>query len=262
MHLNRVFALVKRNFLITFRGIDTLTDFFYWPLFDLLVWGFTGAWMASSMANPELPLIILSSLVLWQAVYRTNLDISYNFFTEMWSRNIINLFVTPLKIEEWALATMLTGALNAFICIVFGMVAVWVLYGIFLLSTGPLFLLLFILLFLSGWTIGLGTASVLTLYGGAAQKLIWVMGWLFVPFVGIFYPVEIMPSWAQAVAYSVPMTYFFRVLRVFIETRCVDRLSLSLGVALSVVYFVIFFSFFIYSFNRSKRYGLARLEQA
>ena len=46
VNFNRIRALIKRNFLLTFRGIDTLTDFFYWPLFDILVWGFTGSWMA------------------------------------------------------------------------------------------------------------------------------------------------------------------------------------------------------------------------
>ncbi len=262
VNFNRIRALIKRNFLLTFRGIDTLTDFFYWPLFDILVWGFTGSWMARGTSNPDLAVIILSSLVLWQAVYRTNLDVSYNFFSEMWSRNVINLFVTPLTIQEWTCATMIMGGLNSFICALFGMTAVWLLYGIFIPAIGPWFLVLFVSLFFSGWTIGLFTASVLASYGGQAQKLIWVMGWLFVPFVGIFYPIEIMPLWAQTVAYCVPMTYFFKVLRIFIESNRIDFWLLFYGFILSFVYFIIGVVSFIYFFNRSKQRGLARLEDA
>ncbi len=262
LNIYRIIVLVHRNLLLTFRGIDTLTDFFYWPLFDILVWGFTGSWMAKGTANPHLALIILASLVLWQAVYRTNLDVSYSFFSEMWSANVVNLFVTPLTIQEWAAATMAMGALNAFICMFFGCTAVWLLYGIFIPSLGPLFFLLFISLFFSGWSIGLLTAAALATYGGQAQKLIWVMGWLFVPFVGIFYPVEIMPAWAQSIAYSVPMTYFFKVLRIFIETHSLDFNLFRIGILLSGGYFALAIICFVYLFNRSKKFGLARLEDA
>lgn len=260
MNINRIFTLVKKTWMLTFRSIDPLTDFFYWPLFDIIVWGFTGAWMAQNTSNPEIATTILTSLVLWQAVYRTNLDISFNFLTELWSRNVINLFVTPLTIQEWVTANMLAGAFNACIAITFAIAAVWLLYGIFIPAVGPLFFFLALCLFFSGWALGLLTTCLLVTQGAHAQKFVWVMGWLFVPFMGIFYPVDIMPPWAQAIAYSLPMTYFFKTLRTYLQSRAIDTSLLFTGFALSAVYLIGAFALLVWLFHRSRRFGLARLE--
>lgn len=261
MNFNRIILLVKRAFLLTFRGLDPVTDFFYWPLFDILIWGFAGSWMAQNTANPQHAVIILASLVLWQAVYRANLDISYNFLSELWSRNLINLFVTPVTIQEWAVAHMIVGAINACVGALFGVCAVWLLYGISIVSMGPSFLFLFALLLFSGYSVGLFTSSTLVSWGNSAQKLVWVMGWFFVPFIGVYYPVEIMPTWARIVSYCVPMTYVFKVLRVYIQTHAIDGATLGMGIALTLLYFFAAVSLFIWAFYRSRTRGLAQLEE-
>lgn len=256
----RIKALVQRTFLLTFRGPDPLTDFFYWPLFDILIWGFAGSWMAKSTDNPGYAVIILTSLVLWQAVYRANLDISYNFLSELWSRNLINLFATPATIREWIAAHMIVGGINALVGALFGSVAIWFLYAISVVAVGPLFLLLFVILLFSGYSIGLFTSSMLVTWGNSAQKLVWVMGWFFVPFIGVYYPIEIMPYWAQTFAYCIPMTYMFKVLRVYVQSNFIDFTVLGSGVLLTIFYFSIAVTLFIWSFNASRKSGLARLE--
>jgi ABC-2 type transport system permease protein len=258
----RIAALVRRTFLLTFRGPDPLTDFFYWPLFDILIWGFAGTWMAKSTDNPHYAVIILTSLVLWQAVYRTNLDIAYNFLSELWSRNLINLFVTPVTIQEWVVAHMIVGALNSCVGALFGLIVIWFLYGISVISVGPLFILLFILLMFSGYSIGMLTSSLLVTIGSSAQKLVWVMGWFFVPFIGVYYPIEIMPIWAQNFAYCVPMTYMFKVLRMYIQTNTIDFTVLGTGVLLTLCYFSLALAVFVCAFHASRKNGLARLEGA
>jgi len=260
MNIKRVAALVRRTFLLTFRGPDPLTDFFYWPLFDILIWGFAGSWMAKSTDNPQYAVIILTSLVLWQAVYRANLDIAYNFLSELWSRNLINLFVTPATIQEWIVAHMIVGAINACVGALFGVAAIWFLYGISVFAVGPVFLLLFALLLFSGYSIGLLTSSTLVTWGNSAQKLVWVMGWFFVPFIGVYYPIEIMPFWAQAFAYCIPMTYMFKVLRIYLQSQVIDFAVLGTGILLTIFYFSLAVSIFIWSFNMSRKSGLARLE--
>lgn len=260
MNFKRIMLLVKRAWTLTFRGIDPLTDFFYWPLFDILIWGFAGSWMAKSTDNPHYAIIILTSLVLWQAVYRTNLDIAYNFISELWSRNLINLFVTPVTIQEWVSAHMIIGAINACIGALFGAIAIWFLYSISIISVGPIFLLLFALLLFSGYSIGLLTSSLLVMLGNSAQKFVWVMGWFFVPFIGVYYPIEIMPIWAKTFAYCIPMTYMFKVLRIYIQTHAIDFEILGTGFLLTLFYFSLALALFVGAFHVSRKSGLARLE--
>ena len=260
MNPARIYFIARRTFMLTFRGLDPLSDFFYWPLFDIILWGLAGTWISEVGGDNQFAVVILSSLVLWQACYRSNLDISFNLLNEMWAHNIINLFVTPLSIQEWAVSVMLTGALNACISAVCGTLAVWFLYHVSVISMGWILLPIFVMLFISGWVIGLACASVLITIGPSVQKLVWIMGWFFTPFTGIFYPVESMPLWAQTIAYSVPMTYFFKFFRTYSLDGRLDWHLFLMGACMNFVYLAIAFTSFIWLFHRSRARGLARLE--
>lgn len=261
MQFYRIKALIERNFLITFRGLDPLVDFFYWPFYDIMVWGFTAHWLQTSqVSGSHSTLAILSALVLWQASYRANLDVSLNFLTELWARNIVNLFATPLQLSEWIVSALLVGSINTCIAVSFGMLAVWLLYGIIIPSVGWMLIPFFISLALSGWTIGFLTAACLAYWGQSVQKLVWVMGWFFVPFSAVFYPLEVLPSWAQVIARVLPMTYIFEGIRSFIGTQRIPLDYLLISFGLNCIYLTLALIAFNTAFKRSRTRGLARLE--
>ena len=118
MNIQRIGALVSRNLQLAFRGFDPLIDLFYWPFFDLIVWGFTSRWVQST--GQEVSLMWLTGLVLWQACYRANLDVSFNLLGELWSRNIVNLFATPLELNEWIASSLIVGTVNTIITVLYG----------------------------------------------------------------------------------------------------------------------------------------------
>ena len=41
--------------------------------------------------------IILSAVVLWDILFRGQLGLTMSFLEEIWSRNLTNLFITPIK---------------------------------------------------------------------------------------------------------------------------------------------------------------------
>lgn len=262
MKFYRIKALVERSFLITFRGLDPLIDFFYWPFYDILVWGFTAQWLkenqAAHFANSSLAL--LAALVLWQASYRANLDVSYNFLAELWARNIVNLFASPLKISEWIAAALIVGLINTVIAVSFGVFAVWLLYGIAIPTVGWILIPCFISLVLSGWATGFFTAACLAYWGQSAQKLVWVMSWFFVPFSAVFYPLEVLPTWAKVIARLLPMTYIFEGVRSYVNTHQVPVTYLLISFALNAVYYTLAIITFKAAFRKSRVKGLARLE--
>ncbi|MBA3953916.1 ABC transporter permease [Candidatus Dependentiae bacterium] len=258
MKLYRIQALALRTLKLTFRGLDPLVDFFYWPLFDIVVWGFTSRWIQAQTHTSSF--VILLALVLWQAAYRSNLDISFNLLSEIWSRNIVNLFSTPLTIGEWMIASMAVGVLNTLISVSFGALAIWFLYGVSLFKVGWLLLPFFVSLMLSGWTIGFFTASSLVYWGQSVQKLVWVMGWFFVPFSAVYYPIGSLPHGVQLVAYCLPMTYIFEGLRSYMQTGTVPLNYILISYVLNGVYLTSALVWFRYMFNQSRVKGLARLE--
>ena len=260
MNWYRIFALVQRNIMISYRGIDPLIDIFYWPLYDIVLWGFTATWFAFSSGQP-ISLIWLTGLVLWQACLRASFDVSINLLTELWSRNVVNLFATPLEIKEWIVGAMVLGFLDALICIVYGSIVVALLYGVNIFAVGSIFVPALLLLILAGWAIGFFVAGFLIKAGQKVQKLAWVLGWFFVPFSALFYPLNSLPRWAVIVAKLFPMSYIYEGLRMYIAQGIYPWFHLGMGFLLSSCYFGLAILFFIKMFHKSRSAGLARLEQ-
>lgn len=260
MKLHRIISLIIKNIQLTFRGLDPAVDFFYWPVYDILIWGFASKAVVVLGAPEPMTVALVSSLVAWQAVYRGNLDVSFNLLQEMWSRNIVNLFSSPVSIYEWAVSVMCVSLLNSTIAIMFGALAVWLLYGISAFSIGLIYIPIFLLLLLSGVSIGFFTASVLIVWGQKAQKLVWVMGWFFAPFSGVFYPLSVLPIWGKAIASLIPMSYLFTALRQTIIEGSLATTPLLQGLFLTIAYFALALLVFRYAFNKSRELGLARLQ--
>lgn len=259
MNWYRIFALVQKNFILTYRGLDPLVDIFYWPLYDIILWGFTSLWV-TRLKNTSISLTWLTALCIWQVCYRVNLDVSLNLLVELWSRNMVNLFATPLEIKEWIVAAMCLGFINAVITTIFGTAAVAVLYGINVFSVGWIFFLLLLILMLSGWAIGFFSAGCIIKEGQKAQKLVWVLGWFFVPFSALFYPLTLLPTWAVMFSKVVPMSYVFEGLRVYAAQGTYPLYNLGMALLLNCIYLTLSLTFFVSMFYRSKTQGLARLD--
>lgn len=259
MNWYRIFALVHRNIIVTYRGIDPLIDIFYWPLYDIILWGFTATWFAVYSGQP-ISIMWLSGLVLWQACLRTSFDVSINLLNELWSRNVVNLFASPLELKEWIAGAMVLGLIDVALCILYGSIVVKLLYKVNIFSIGPIFAPALILLIFCGWAIGFFIAGCLIKYGQKVQKLAWVLVWFFVPFSSLFYPVSTLPHWAATVARIFPMSYIFESLRLHLSQGIYPWYHLGVGFLLSSCYFILAILFFVKMFHKSRSNGLSRLE--
>ena len=61
--------------------------------------------------------------------------------------------------------------------------------------------------------IGLFVCSLVLLFGTRAETSAWAAVNFTVMFSGIYYPVSVLPGWAQAVAAGIPLTYFLDAFR-------------------------------------------------
>ena len=59
--------------------------------------------------------IILSAVVLWDILFRGQLGLSMSFFEELWSRNLCNLFITPLRSYELVIGLIVISFLRTII---------------------------------------------------------------------------------------------------------------------------------------------------
>ncbi len=258
---HRIWAIVIRHAYNFRRSYDRLADSFYWPVMDLIVWGLSSRWMESNTTTlGNVALIVLTGLVFWQIVWRSNYEISVNLLEEVWNHNLANIFSTPLTVFEWILAVMLIGFLKNFITVLVGVGGVWLLYSLNILNIGWWLLPFFFMLLISGWFMGFLAAGLIMRFGQKIQTLAWSMGFLFAPFSAVYYPLDVLPAWAKIISSVLPTTYVFEGMREVLKTGNLSIDLLAKSIVLNIIYLVISISYFIAMFEKRRSSGLAQLD--
>lgn len=256
---NRIFAMVLRDLINLRHSYDRLSDMFYWPVMDLLIWGLTGLYFVQQNNNQLLLSVILTGLIFWIVVWRSQYEININLLHEIWDRNLINLFASPLTLAEWIISFLIFGLTKMIISLSFSALIATLLYKYNLFIYGFLLIPFVLSLLLTGWVVGFIVAGFLIRFGQRLQTLGWTGVYLIAPFSVIFYSLSILPPWAQTIAKFVPPSYVFEGMReiIFTGRLSYDKLLISLG--LNLIYLILSIAFFVFMFNRSRKLGLGRL---
>src|SRR3989339_2005248 len=129
MKLNRIYALVLRFFFLFRHSYDRIGDAFYWPTIDLIIWGLTSSYFMTFAPNaPQIMLVILSGLMFWQIVWRAQYEITVNLLEDLWNKNLINIFVSPIKFSEWVVSFFIIGIVKAIVSLIFASLLAFFLY--------------------------------------------------------------------------------------------------------------------------------------
>lgn len=188
MEFYRVWAITLRHLRHIIHDFARLTVIFYWPFEEIILWGYSGLWVQSDTGGlSHVGLSLLIGAVLWQITVRANYDISLNLLEEIWSYNVGNLFSTPLQLAEWIVAVILLALITLSVITLFLAGVVWSLYAFSITSLGWSLLPMLICLFISGLSIGFFAASLLIYWGVRIEPLVYMIGWIFAPFSGIYY---------------------------------------------------------------------------
>jgi ABC-2 type transport system permease protein len=260
MSWKRISGVFLRYFYI-FAKIETLSDLIFWPTLEIVLWGVTSVWIQRHENElPSIAIAILTGLVFWQIVWRGYYEVAVNLLQEFWNRNLINLFSTPLKVSEWSIALMLTGLFKISITISFGALIVWALYALNIFDLGWAFLPFCASLIISGWFMGFLSAAVLIYFGQRMEALAWLTPYIFSPFCAVFYPVEALPAWGQAISHALPMTYIFEGMRIIINNGSFPTHMLFMSLGLNLLYLTLSGILLKILFEKSREKGLGRLE--
>jgi len=260
MNANRIKAVFFRYYYAFKKGPHQITDLFYFPLVDILLWGLTSVWIQSQQEVPNLPLILMTALIFWQIAWRGSVDIAVNLLQEFWQRNLVNLFATPLTIWEWSTGILLLSVSKLFLSVAFGTMMVYILYSLNVFVIGWAFLPFAVLLLMFGWSLGFLTSGMIVYWGHKVEILAFTVAFVFAPFSAVFYPVDILPVWAQHIAWGLPTTYAFEGMRLILHGEILPWSYIGISFVLNVIYLTLSILFFRCMFEKSRAKGLARLE--
>ena len=232
-------------------------EVFYWPLLDLLVWGFITVYLAQFRQNlPGFITFFIGALILWDILFRSQQGISVSFLEDVWAKNLLNLFASPLSYAEYIFSLMLVSLVKLVAVATIMAVLAWIIYSFNIFLIGISLIPFILNLIVMGWAIGIITTALILRFGQEAEVLAWALGFLFMPVSAVFYPVSVLPLFLQAVARYVPASHVFEGMREVISSGGFPLGELLWSSGLNAVYIVAAFLFFRWNFKIVKRKGL------
>ncbi len=255
--MGRVFALLLRQLFLYRRSMIRSLEIVYWPVMDLLVWGFLSVYVARLRGGGAVVIAYLvGGMILWDIFFRAQQAISVSFLEDVWTRNLMNVFVTPISTAEFISATMLLGVMKI---IVIGLLLAGLalaLYAFNIFQFG-LPLLPFVLnLILSAWGMGIITTALILRFGQGAEALAWAVAFLFQPFSAVFYPVSVLPAAIQPLAWALPTTHAFEGMRTVLTGHAVPWEHVAWAIAENAVLLGIAASVFAWVMHIAREMGL------
>ena len=257
MKLHRIIALIVRHLYLYRRSLPRIMEIFYWPFLDLVIWGFITLYLARYQSQiPGFVTFFLGALILWDMLFRSQQGITISFLEELWARNLMNLFASPLKPSEFLAATMAMSIFKV-TCVSIAMTICALLFFSYNVLTTGLWLVPFVFnLVLTGWVIGVFTTSLIMRFGQEAEVLAWSMVFLFQPISCVFYPMEILPGWLKPVAWANPAAHVFEGMRAVLNLGEAPLMNLAWAVALNGLLLVAVVAWFYRTFAYCKDQGL------
>src|SRR5688500_10522153 len=169
MHLARISAIALRQFYLMKGSPVRILPLFIWVAIDILLWGFITKYLNSMSTGPNFVPILLGAVLLWDFFTRVMHGIATSFFEDVWSRNFLNIFASPLSITEYLSGLVLTSVLSSLIGLFVMLLLATLGFGLSLFTYGLATVAFVLVLFLFGIALGItGTALVLR-FGPAAE---------------------------------------------------------------------------------------------
>jgi len=210
----RVLAIVLRHLYILRGSWPRVLEMAYWPAVNMLVWGFTSQFFAGhSDWVSRAAGVLIGAVILWDVMFRGNLGVSLSFLEEMWSRNLGNLAVSPLRPHELVAAMLAMSLIRTVIGVLPAALLAIPLYHYSIFSLGLPLLAFWVNLMVCGWAIGLAVSALVLRFGLGAESLAWVVVFAIAPVAGIYYPIAALPAWLQPLAWALPPAYVFEGMR-------------------------------------------------
>jgi len=258
MKWHRIKALLIRHLYLYQRSVPRLMDVFFWPTMTLLLWGFVSRYLEQSNFSGgfNIVTILLGAVILWEVLSEGQHSLSVAFLEDIWEKNLLNIFVTPLKIGEFLASTAILGTIRVVIITIIMAIIAFLTYAFNIFSLGFYIIPFAFNLILFGWILGLVITAIILRFGTSAQVLAFGIMFLIQPFTAVFYPVSILPPFVQYIAYTLPSTYVFEGLRAVINSGAFNSFYFLLSLGLNIIYFLLSLWFFYRMFARVKEKGL------
>jgi ABC-2 type transport system permease protein len=234
----RIGAMIARYWYLLRSSWPRLLELIYWPAVQMLTWGFLQLYIGENSGFfARAGGTFIGAVLLWDILFRGQLGFSVSFLEEMWSRNLANLMISPLRPIELVTALMVMSIVRLAV----GMVPVSLLaigfFGFNIYGLGLALAAFFANLILTSWAVGIFVSGLVMRNGLGAESFAWTIMFVLMPLACVYYPVAVLPDWLQWIALALPPTYVFEGMRGLLIEHIFRADLMWRALALNVLWF-------------------------
>ncbi len=261
MSLTRIKAIIMQELFITKRAVEVIVDLFYFSIVTVIVWGLISLYL-NDKSSQLTGYSLLTGMILWEIIRVIQYSVSVGALWNIWSRNLSNMFITPLSLKEYMIAGLISGIIKALLTLFIISFISISLFKFNIFQIGILNLsIYFINLTLFSWAIGIIILAFIFRYGTRIQALAWGAIFIFQPLTGSFFPIKVLPIALQKIAYFIPATHVFESARANLIDPSTNWTQIGIMSIENIIYLIISLWFFNKMFNKAKDTGqFAKME--
>jgi len=252
-----VAAVVLRYFYLLRVTPARWIPVFAWAAIDIVLWGFITKYLESvTVSHVNFVATLLGAVLLFDFFTRVMHGVAGVFLEDVWSRNFLNFFASPLSIPQYLIGLVITSILTSLIGLSVMLLLATFVFGLSFFGYGLALVPFLLILFLFGVSMGIFTSGIVLRLGPSAEWFVWPVPAIVSPFAGVFYPISVLPHWMQFIGRLLPVSYVFDGLRKIASGSAVPISSLIWGVGLGSLYIVLACLFFTRVFRYAVRTGI------
>ncbi|MBI4020749.1 MAG: ABC transporter permease [Candidatus Aenigmarchaeota archaeon] len=254
----KIRALMFRDARILARSKWRFTEFFYFPVTTVIIWGLFA--LFSRNFSPEAGLMVLAVNMYWSFTYLAQSTTNMQMNEDQWSGSFHQVMASGFSPFEYLFARILTSTITAS-----GVMAIMLLvslgFGLTIIVQQPgLVITLAAISLLGSIALSVIVAGLILVLGREYSFLAWTADQIFILLSAPLYPVAILPGFLQAVAMVMPFTFVFEGVRSLVTAGVVAGPVLATALVAVLAYLAGSLPFYAWAFRRAKRNGtLARL---
>ena len=257
MNPRHIAAIVLREFYLVRGSLSRVVPLFAWAGIDIVLWGFISRYL-NTITSSGFSFIpsLLGAVLLWDFLIRVMQGVTMTFFEDVWSRNFLNIFATPLSISEYLSGLVLSSIATSSVGLLVMVLLATTVFGLSFLVYGVMLVPFFLILFVCGIALGVLGSSLVLRLGPPAEWFVWPIPAIISPFVGVFYPLATLPPWMQYIGRALPPSYVFEGMRAIVSRHPLPAYTVVVGAGLAVLYLLLACWFFTRVYRHAVRTGL------
>jgi ABC-2 type transport system permease protein len=260
MSLSVIRALVLRHIYLYARSPVRFVELIFWPVMELVVWGNVSLWLKQAehggVGAPQFMLYLVGGVILWDVIFRAQQGVAISFLEDVWTKNLVNIFVSPVRPFEYVMSGFIVGLLRIMVTVAVLTILGRVVYAFDLFVLDWNLVPFFGLLMMFGWSLGLLSSALIMRWGQAAESLAWAVPFFIQPVAAVFYPVAILPSWLQPFAWCLPCTPVFEGMRAVINGQPMEWSMLGLSLLTNLVWLAISCAVYLWVLKTGRERGM------